>query len=87
MLQSKATLPSLPPPRFIQDLLCVKHSKGEAGEYAGVWGEFRCLGLTLPTSGRRQLSEKWGIKLEPGILNSSHFPNCSPICIMLYTNL
>jgi len=47
VLQSKATLPSLPPPRFIQDLLCVKHSKGEAGEYAGVWGEFRCLVLGL----------------------------------------
>ena len=37
-------------------------------------------------SGRRQLSEKWGVKLEPGTLHSSHFPNCS-IYIMLYTNL
>lgn len=80
----KARLPHTHP-CFINDLLCSRKAKklGDMLRFGGV----QAFGVDMPKPRRRPLLEKSGAQPEPGISGSNDFCNCSPACVMLYTNL
>lgn len=72
--KSKATLPSLPPPHFIKDLLCVKHSKREKLGNSWGLGEFRVFGLTSANVWEEAAIRKMGYQTRTWDFKLQSFP-------------